>query len=327
MKRSRWIVLLAVLALLLAACGGGGGESTGGGETAAGTEEGGGDAAASLEGAELTVSSKEFTEQLILGAMTIQLLEDAGASVTDETGLVGSSTVREALTSGQVDMYWEYTGTGWITHLGNTEPIPDPDEQYTAVAEADAENGVTWLEPAELNNTYAIATATSVAEEEGLATLSDFSEYVQANQDQATLCAAAEFLGRDDGYPGLEEAYGFTIPPGQISELELGIVYESVGQGDPCTFGEVFTTDGRIQSQNLTVLEDDQAFFPVYEASLNVRTEVLEEYPAIEEVMAPLSQALDNETMQTLNARVDVDGEDPETVAEEFLTEQGLLGG
>jgi osmoprotectant transport system substrate-binding protein len=318
----RWTTLLAVLALLLSACGGGddGGEAAGGGS-------GEGGEAAGLEGAEFSVGSKEFTEQLILGAMTIQLLEDAGASVDDQTGLVCSSVVREALTGGDIDMYWEYKGTGWITHLGNTEPIPDEQEQFEAVRDADAENGLTWLDPAPLNNTYAIAANAETAEETGIETLSDFSEYVQANQSEATLCAAAEFLGRDDGYPGLEEAYGFTIPPDQISELELGIVYESVGNGDPCVFGEVFTTDGRIQSQNLTVFEDDQAFFPKYNASLVVSTEVLEQYPELEELFAPLTEALTNDVMIELNARVDVEGEQPEDVATDFLTEQGLIGG
>jgi osmoprotectant transport system substrate-binding protein len=314
-------MLLALFALLVAACGGGGGGGQPQGDQPAPQGE------STLDGAELTVSSKEFTEQLILGAMTVQLLEDAGATVDDQTGIQGSSVVREALTSGQIDMYWEYTGTGWITHLGNTQPIPDEREQYTAVAEADVANGITWLEPAALNNTYAIATNAQNAQETGITTLSDFAAWVQGNQPQATLCAAAEFLGRDDGYPGLERTYGFTIPPNQISELELGLVYTSVGAGEPCRFGEVFTTDGRIQSQNLVVFEDDRSFFPKYNASLNVRTDTLDQYPAIEQVVAPLTAALTNEAMLELNARVDVDGELPEDVAQDFLTQQGLIGG
>ncbi|HWB73233.1 MAG TPA: glycine betaine ABC transporter substrate-binding protein, partial [Egibacteraceae bacterium] len=282
---------------------------------------------AGLAGADLTVGSKEFTEQLILGHMTILVLEDAGAQVDDQTGLVGSATVREALTSGQIDLYWEYTGTGWITHLGNTEPIPDELEQWRAVREADAANGVTWLSPAALNNTYAIATNGENFEEFEVVTLSDFATFVRDNPGQATLCAAAEFLGRDDGLPGLEQHYGFDIPPQNVKELELGIVYEAVGRADPCNFGEVFTTDGRIRAQDLVVLEDDKSFFPKYNAALNVRTEVFEQHPQLEELFAPLAAELTNDTMIELNSRVDVGGELPEEVAQDFLDERGLTGG
>jgi len=349
--RSTWVLaLLSSLALLLAACGGGDGadtSSTGDSESApaeeteanapeasepseeeseTGTQEGAG-GAVDLSGAEFTVGSKEFTEQLILGQMTIQLLEDAGASVTDQTGLVGSGTVREALIADEIDMYWEYTGTGWITHLGNTEPVVGEMEQYEAVRDADEANDIVWLEPAPFNNTYAIAASNEKAEELGLTTLSDLATYLEENPDQGTLCAAAEFLGRDDGLPGLEEAYGFDFADDAISELELGLVYPSVDEADPCNFGEVFATDGRVAALGLTVLEDDEQFFASYLPSLNVRSEVLEEHPGLEELFAPLSEALDNQTMQDLNAQVDVEGEDPADVARTFLEEQGLLGG
>ncbi|HVL54371.1 MAG TPA: glycine betaine ABC transporter substrate-binding protein, partial [Vitreimonas sp.] len=253
--------LVAGLAIAVAACGGGATQSPGGGAASPGagtspaTSPDGGNGA-DLSGVEVTVGSKEFTEQLILGEITKQVLEDAGATVDDQTGLVGSTTVREALTSGEIDMYWEYTGTGWITHLGNEGPVTGSQEQYDAVKEADAENDIVWLEPAPFNNTYAIALASETATELGLTTLSDLAEYAADND--ATLCAAAEFLSRDDGLPGLEEAYGFEFGSGNISELELGLVYTSIDKGDPCVFGEVFATDGRIAALDLTVLEDDK---------------------------------------------------------------------
>ncbi|HEY8527861.1 MAG TPA: glycine betaine ABC transporter substrate-binding protein [Acidimicrobiales bacterium] len=131
-----------------------------------------------LSGVSLTVGSKEFTEQLILGHITRLALEDAGADVSDQTGLVGSTASREALTSGEIDLYWEYLGTGWITYLENTEAIPDPQEQYEAVRDADAENGITWLPPAPFNNTYAIATTNEVAEEHGITQISDIAELI-----------------------------------------------------------------------------------------------------------------------------------------------------
>jgi glycine betaine/choline ABC-type transport system substrate-binding protein len=131
-----------------------------------------------LSGASLTVGSKEFTEQLILGHITKLALEEAGAEVDDQVGLVGSTTVREALTSGEIDLYWEYLGTGWVTYLGNTEGIPDTQEQYEAVRDADVTNGVSWLEPAPFNNTYAIAMTDENAEELGISSISDIKDLI-----------------------------------------------------------------------------------------------------------------------------------------------------
>ncbi len=320
------IVVAAALALFGAACGGDEASTDTTGTTeGAGDTTAGGDSGADLSGSSFTVGSKEFTEQLILGQITIQVLEAAGADVSDETGLVGSDTVRGALLSGDIDMYWEYTGTGWINHLGNTAPVTGEQEQYDAVAEADLEeNGVTWLEPAPFNNTYSIATATETAEELGVTSLSDLAALQEEDPDAFTLCAAAEFLARDDGLPGLEEAYGFSFGD-DISELELGLVYASVDKGDPCKFGEVFATDGRIAALDLTVLEDDEQFFASYLPSLTVREDV-EGIEQLQELFAPVAAALDTETMQALNARVDVEGEQPEDVARAFLEENGLIG-
>jgi len=336
-RMSRQIAFAGCLALVITACGGG--DSSPSPSADEPTTEGSASAAASgsavasasaaagvdLAGAEFTVGSKEFTEQLILGQITIQLLEDAGATVTDETGLVGSSVVREALAQGDIDMYWEYTGTGWITHLGNDTPIPGAQEQFDAVKEADAANDIAWLDPAPFNNTYAIAVASETATELEIATMSDLAAYAGENPEGATVCGASEFLNRDDGLPGLEEAYGFEFS--EVSELELGLVYTSTDAGDPCVFGEAFATDSRIVALDLTVLEDDLEFHPTYLPALNVRQEVLDENPGLADLFAPVAEALDDETMLGLNAQVDVDGEEPADVAEAFLSENGLVGG
>ena len=336
-RMSRQIAFAGCLALVITACGGG--DSSPSPSADEPTTEGSASAAASgsavasasaaagvdLAGAEFTVGSKEFTEQLILGQITIQLLEDAGATVTDETGLVGSSVVREALAQGDIDMYWEYTGTGWITHLGNDTPIPGAQEQFDAVKEADAANDIAWLDPAPFNNTYAIAVASETATELEIATMSDLAAYAGENPEGATVCGASEFLNRDDGLPGLEEAYGFEFS--EVSELELGLVYTSTDAGDPCVFGEAFATDSRIVALDLTVLEDDLEFHPTYLPALNVRQEVLDENPGLADLFAPVAEALDDETMLSLNAQVDVDGEEPADVAEAFLSENGLVGG
>jgi len=281
--------------------------------------------AVDLAGKTFTVGSKEFTEQLILGQITKLVLEDAGATVTDETGLVGSPVVREALVSGDIDMYWEYSGTGWITHLKNTAPVAGTREQFEAVRDADAANDIVWLDPAPLNNTYAIALATEKATELGLATLSEVATYANANPAAATICAASEFLARDDGLPGLEAAYSmnFATP----ATLELGLIPPAIDKGTDCIFGEVFATDSRVVELGLTVLEDDKSYFAAYEPSLNVRKEVFDANAGLADLFAPVAAALDTATMTALNAKVDVDGEEAADVAAQFLTEKGLIGG
>ena len=257
----------------------------------------------------------------MLAQITIQALEDAGAEVSDQTGISGSATVREALETGEIDMYWDYTGTGWVNILGNTtEDVPE--DLYAAVAEADAENGVAWLEPAPFEDTYRIAVKSDFASENGLETMSDAVEFLEANPDQGAVCAASEFINRDDGLPGLEQAYGFEFT--EVVELDLNLIYTQVG--DTCAFGEVFSTDGRIITNDLTILEDDMDFFVEYRGALTLRQETLDEFPAIADIMAPVSEALTDEVITGLNAQVDVDGEQPEDVAAEFLEAEGLLG-
>ena len=298
------------LLLVLAGCSGDGGN---GGD--------GGDAAGPLADAQLTVGSKEFTESILLGQISAVALENAGAKVSDQTGISGSATVREALETDEIDLYWDYTGTGWVSILGHTtEDVPD--DLFAAVAEEDAENGIAWLEPANFENTYRIATDTAFAEENGLATTSDLADFVKANPDQGNVCAASEFINRDDGLPGMEEAYAFEFT--SVLELDLNLIYTQIG--DSCQFGEVFSTDARIVSNDLIVLEDDQGFFVEYAGAVTLRQETLDEFPAIADILAPISQALTNDVITELNGRVDNDGEQPRDVAEEWLEEQGLLG-
>jgi len=323
----RLLALLAALALISAACGDDNKDKDASKTTDAGsdTTAAGGGAGVDLSGMSFKVGSKEFTEQLILGQITKLVLEDAGADVGKVAELTGSDAVRKALLSGDIDMYWEYTGTGWINHLGNTKPVTGEQEQYDAVAKADLDkNGVTWLEPAPFNNTYSIATSSENAKKLGVSSLSDLSALQKDNPDAFTLCAAAEFLSRDDGLPGLEKAYDFSFGK-NVSELELGLVYTSTDKGDPCTFGEVFATDGRIAGLGLTVLEDDKKFFASYLPALNIGKGV-EGADKLQELFAPIAKILDNETITALNAKVDVDGETEGDVAQEWLKEKNLLG-
>ena len=312
-KLTQLLGLFAVLTLIVAGCGGGGG--------------GGASGDVDLSGAEFTVGSKEFTEQLILGQITLQVLENAGATVNDQIGLAGTVAARKALESGEIDMYWEYTGTGWITHLGHTDPIPDRQKQFEAVAKEDLkENDIEWLSPpSPANNTYTMAVRSEAYDKLGVKKLSDFKQLVEENPEEATVCVGTEFSTRDDGLPGMEKAYDFEFPKENIVKIDEGLIYQQTDKGEQCNFGEVFQTDGRIAALDLELIEDDKSFFPIYNPALNVRKDVIEEYPQIAELFAPISEKLTTQELQALNAKVDVEGQLEDQVAEEWLSENGFI--
>jgi len=312
-KLTQLLGLFAVLTLIVAGCGGAGG--------------GGASGDVDLSGAEFTVGSKEFTEQLILGQITLQVLENAGATVNDQTGLAGSVAARKALESGEIDMYWEYTGTGWINYLGHTDPIPDAQKQFEAVAKEDLkENDIKWLSPpSPANNTYTMAVRSEAYDKLGVKKLSDFKQLVEENPEEATVCVGTEFSTRDDGLPGMEKAYDFEFPKENIVKIDEGLIYQQTDKGEQCNFGEVFQTDGRIAALDLELIEDDKSFFPIYNPALNVRKDVIEEYPQIAELFAPISEKLTTQELQALNAKVDVDGQLEDQVAEEWLSENGFI--
>ncbi|OLF06408.1 glycine betaine ABC transporter substrate-binding protein [Actinophytocola xanthii] len=278
-----------------------------------------------LSGVQLTVGSKEFDEQLLLGQVAIVALRAAGADPVDRTNITGSANVRQALTSGEIDLYWEYTGTGWINYLKNTRPVPDAEELYDAVKEADLANGVVWWARSPANDTYAIAVNQEALAEYGTRTLSDYAELARTNPAAATTCIGPEFKSRDDGFPGLQKAYGFTLPDAQIHLLNDAVIYPTAGRGGTCNFGEVATTDGRVSAQNLTPLEDDKHFFPVYNPAITIRAELAEEYPDLERVFEPIAEKLDTDILTELNKKVSVDGDDPAEVATDWLRSEGFV--
>ena len=311
-KLTQLLGLFAVLTLIVAGCGAGGGGASGD---------------ADLSGAEFTVGSKEFTEQLILGQITLQVLENAGATVNDQTGLAGSVAARKALESGEIDMYWEYTGTGWITYLGHTDPIPNPQKQFEAVAREDLKkNDIKWLSPpAPANNTYTMAVRSEVYDRLGVKKLSDFKQLVEENPEEATVCVGTEFSTRDDGLPGMEKAYDFEFPNENIVKISEGLIYQQIDTGKQCNFGEVFQTDSRIAKLDLKLIEDDKSFFPIYNPALTVSKEVIEKNPQIAKLFAPISEKLTTDELQKLNAKVDVQGQLEDQVAEEWLSQNGFI--
>ncbi|MFF6873819.1 glycine betaine ABC transporter substrate-binding protein [Streptomyces sp. NPDC012474] len=277
-----------------------------------------------LKGAHLTVTSKSFTEQLILGAIMGIAFEAAGADVIDRTGIQGSIGSREAVRKGDADAGYEYTGTAWITYLGHSKPITDPQRQWEAVKKEDAGKGLVWLPPSKLDNTYALAMNQENAKKYGTKTMSDVAKLAKSDPGAVKLCVEVEFANRADGLPGMQKAYGMNVPARSITQMDTGIIYTQTQQGN-CTYGEVFTTDGRIKSMNLAVMDDDRKFFPNYNAAPMINAKSLKEWPAIAEVLNPVTARLNNSVAQTLNAKVDVDGEDPHQVALDWMVEEGFV--
>ncbi|MDV7090534.1 glycine betaine ABC transporter substrate-binding protein [Rhodococcus sp. IEGM 248] len=279
-----------------------------------------------LEDVKITVGSKDFTEQVTLGYIIEFALSAAGADVRDLTNIQGSNSTRDAQLDGQIDVTYEYTGTGWINYLGNEIPIPDPTAQFEAVRDEDLEkNGMVWVDPAPMNNTYALAMSRQTAEETGITTLSEYADLINRDPAAATTCVETEFNVRQDGFPGMAAKYGFDPARANRQILQTGIIYQATADGTQCKFGEVFTTDGRIIALDLVLLEDDRQFFPKYNPAITMRKDFAEAHPQVAEVMAPISAALTNEEITELNRRVDVEGEEPADVARDWLVEKGFV--
>lgn len=278
-----------------------------------------------LDGASLTVTSKNFSENIILGQMIGLIFKAAGAEVLDRTNLPGSISAREAIVQGDADAMYEYTGTGWITYLGHAKPITDPLKQWQVVRAEDRRNGVTWLPQSTLNNTYALAISKKNNAKYHLKTLSDVAALARKSPSAVTICVENEFASRNDGLPGMEKAYGMSIPAANIKKMDAGIVYTQVSKSDSCLLGEVFTTDGRIKAMDLDVLTDNKHFFPNYNAAPVIHTATFDKYPVIAALLDPLSARLTTEVAQVLNAKVDVEGEDPHEVAKDWLIKEGFI--
>jgi len=277
--------------------------------------------AAPVAAQEITVGGKGFTEQLILAEMTTRLLEANGFEVEKADGM-GTTVVRQALESGAVDLYWEYTGTSLVT-FNKVEERLSPEETYQRVKELDGEKGLVWLAPSNANNTYALAIRKDDPVTEGMATLSDLA--AAYSEGRAVLMATtAEFPRRDDGLLGLQETYAFEAGRANIRPMDGGLVFDALSSGN-VNVAVVGATDGRIAAMDLQLLGDDKSFFPNYALVPVVRAEVLEANPQIGTLLDDLSGRLNDATMQRLNGMVDVNGQSVEQVAETYLSEEGLL--
>ncbi|MFE6037721.1 glycine betaine ABC transporter substrate-binding protein [Streptomyces sp. NPDC056452] len=278
-----------------------------------------------LRGASLTVTSKNFSENIILGQIMGLIFKAAGAEVLDRTNLPGSISAREAVVKGEADALYDYTGTAWITYLGHAKPVVDPQKQWEVVRDEDKGNGVTWLPPSTLDNTYALAISKKNNAKYHLKTLSDVAALAKKDPKAVTVCVENEFASRDDGLPGMQKLYGMNLPASNIKKMDAGIIYTQVSKSDSCLLGEVYTTDGRIKAMNLDVMEDDKQFFPNYNAAPAIHTATLKKYPEIAGLLAPVTEMLTTQLAQELNSKVDVDGEDPHEVAKDWLVEEGFI--
>ncbi|MFF0340540.1 glycine betaine ABC transporter substrate-binding protein [Kribbella sp. NPDC004875] len=312
----------AALTLLLSGCGLG----TSGGFVPTGALQGDLKSVKSLDGLTIAIGSKSFQEQLILGKIAAILMRSAGADVQDLTNMPGSDTSRQAMLGGQIQMAWEYTGTAWISYLGHDTGIPDKQKQYDAVAKEDLDKyGLVWLKPAPMNNSYGFAMTRKESEKTHITKL---SQIASLPVKERTFCVESEFANRNDGFEPMLKHYGIPlgtgVPRNNIRTLDTGAVYAATSNGD-CRFGEIFTTDGRIKSLDLQVLQDDKKYFPAYNVAPVISKKVLDKYPQLRDLLQPVSDKLTDPVLIELNAQVDVDGREPADVAMDWLVKEGFV--
>lgn len=265
----------------------------------------------------LTVGSKNFTEELIVGNMAAILLRDAGYKVSTKLNLGSTAVCHQALVRGDIDTYIEYTGTGLTTIL--KEPAKsDPQAVYKAVKQGyESKFKLTWLESWGFNDTYALVMRADKAKDLGVTTISDLKK----KGGQLTLGATEEFLARPDGLPGMDSAYGLQFKA--TRGMDPGLMYQAVNSGQVDVIS-AFSTDGLISALHLIVLKDDKRFFPPYFAAPVVRDSVLSQSSGIRDALNKLSGKISDATMQKLNLQVDQDKKDPATVAKSFLKDQKI---
>ncbi len=303
--------LSVAVAAALAGCGGGG-------------SGGGSGSGSALDGVKLTVGSKDFTENILVGEMYVQALQNEGADVTSQTNLGGTSVARDALLNKEIDVYPEYTGTGWTVHLGNEDPSQDPAELFKVTSEQDMkDNNIAWIGQSPFNDTYGFAANGDLAKSDGPFDFDSMAAYLKENPD-TTVCMETEFPDRPDGLVLWEKATGYKIPQSQIQILDTGLIYTETSDGK-CDFGEVFTTDGRIKALNLELVEDPGAMI-LYNLSFTWQDAAYQEHAETYKKLADdIFADLDEEKMAELNAQVDVEGMPVQQVAQKYLEDIGLL--
>lgn len=271
----------------------------------------------------IRVGARVFTEQTILAELTAQYLRTNGYDVK-VTGGLGSTLARSAQESGQLDLIWEYTGVSLVSYNHVDEKL-DSAQTFERVKTLDAKKGLVWLSPSKFSNTYALALPKKVADQyPQINTISDLSRVLKDEvKDKHIVALDTEFANRSDGLLGMVKQYDMNLNRESIRQMDAGLVYTALRNGQVFA-GLVYTTDGRLNAFQLKLLEDDKHYFPDYTAAPVIRQEYLDAHPNLATLLKPLAELLDDTTMRTLNARVDVDHDSPSVVAADFLREHPL---
>mgnify|MGYP001330018943 CR=1 FL=1 len=276
---------------------------------------------ASAAGKTIVVGGKDFTEQLVMAEMTAQLLRAHGFGVDTRTAM-GSTVLRKAMENGQVDVYWEYTGTALIVYDKIKKHL-SPQETYDTVKKLDAKRGIVWLNPSSANNTYALVMNRAEADKLNIHTISDLAKAINGGK-KLTFASDAEFAGRADGLRPLEKTYGFMFGRANLKQMDSGLTYQAL-HNHQVDMALAFATDGRIPAFDFVVLKDNKDFFPAYALTPVVRQKTLAADPKLSGLLNGLSAKLDDATMAKLNASVDVDKKTVQAVASTFLKSQNLV--
>ena len=273
----------------------------------------------------ITIGGKNFTEQYLLPELAGILLEKQGFQVELKTG-VGSAIIRQSLEKGQIDFYYEYTGTAYTVFYKQKDRgiMTHKDRCYQWVKEADAEKDLIWLDRVEFNNTYTLMMRREMAEDLGIVSISDLSLFINSNPEKITIGVNAEFWERPDGFKPLMKLYGFKIPYDKVKKMDSGLVYQALKE-KLVDVSMGFATDGRIAAFGFTNLKDDKSYFPIYNPAPVIKAEMLKKYPEIRDILMPIAKNLTTEEMQQLNAAVDIEHRGIHDVALEWLTQKGLL--
>ena len=276
------------------------------------------------------VGSKIDTEGKLLGNIMVLALEANGIKTENKVSLGNTKIVRTALIAGEIDLYPEYTGNGaFMLGAENSPAWKDFKAGYELAKKMDFEkNKIIWLEPANANNTWAIAVRKDLASANQLRTMDDVGRYI-AKGGTFKLAASAEFMERTDAMPAFQAAYGFKLRADQVLVLAGGDTTATIKAAAEKTSGVnaamAYGTDGPLAALGLSVMEDPKGVQPVYAPAPLVREEVLKRHPAIATILAPIFKSLDRPTLQTLNARIQLEGQDPRKVATGYLQSKGFL--
>ena len=278
----------------------------------------------------IVVGSKIDTEGALLSQMVILMLRGKGFEVVDKSQFGPTSVVRKAIISGEIDMYPEYTGNGAFFFDEADSPVWKSAKQgYERVKELDkAQNNIVWLTPAPANNTWAIAVPKTLADKENLASLDDFAAYVKRG-GYVKLIGSEEFVTSPAALPAFQKDYGFTLKQSQLLVVSSGDTAQTekaAAQGtDSVNAAMAYGTDGSLSAFNLVVLSDPRGVQPVYQPAPIIRGKVYDKYPEIGTILGPVFESLGLVTLQTLNGKIAVEGQNAADVAREYLVKKGFL--